>query len=338
MALNIGIMGFGRIGRNIFRILNNQDEIRVAAIADIVDPEALGYLLKFDTVFGRFPDAVFTKNNSLYVRGREIQIVQAKEPKDCPWSDLGVDLVIESTNKYKTRESLGQHLAGGAKKVVLTAPCEFNQVDFTHVRGINDRDLTAKHNLISSGSITTHCVSLIVKILDEAFGIENAFMNTVHAYTNAQRLADVPHNELRMSRAAAENIILAESKVHLSIDHLFPKLKGKFDSIAMNVPVPNGSCVDLVCNLSKDVTVDSVNETIRSAAGSRDYKNLIEYIDEPIVSSDVIGNTHSAVYDALATQVLENRTVKTLTWFDNGWGYAHRVVELIKMLQEMKAL
>lgn len=338
MAIKIGIMGFGRIGRNIFRILNNQTEIEVVAIADIVDAEALGYLLRFDTVFGKFPDAIFVKNSSLFIRGKEIKVIKAKEPKDCTWKDLGVDVVIDSSNKYKTRAALAQHLEQGAKKVIVTAPTKFEEVDFTLIRGVNDQELTSSQHILSSGSITSNCAALILKVLDEAYGVQSGLMNTVHAYTNAQRLADVPHNELRLSRAAAENIIPAESKVHLSIEHLFPKLQGKFDTIAMNVPVPNGSCIDLVCNLEKEVTVESINEVMKSAAGAQAYKGLIEYTDEPIVSSDVIENTHSAVFDGQATQVLDNKLVKTLTWFDNGWGYAHRVVEIVKMLKEIRAV
>lgn len=331
-------MGLGRIGRNIFRILHTQHHIEVVAIADIVDPEALGYLLNYDTVFGRFPDPVFVKGQSLFVKGREVQVVQAKEPKDVDWKKLGVDIVIDASAKYKTRAALQQHIDQGARKVILTGPCEFSEVDITLIRGVNDKQLTGAHNLISAGSITTNAIGIIIKILHEAYGIENAFLNTVHAYTNAQRLADVPHNELRLSRAAAENIIPAESKVPLSIDYLFPALRGKVDAIAMNVPVPNGSCVDLVCNVSKDVSIESVNETIKSAAASKDYKDILEYVTDPIVSSDVIRSSHSAVFDSMATQVLQNRLVKTLTWFDNGWGYANRIVEVIHTLSEIKAI
>ena len=338
MAIKIGIMGFGRIGRNIFRILHSQKNVEVVAIADIVEPEALSYLLKFDTVFGRFPDPVLTKGSSMFVRGREIRIVQAKEPKDVDWKSLGVDCVVEATAKYKTRTMLQQHLASGAKKVVLTRPSDFTEVDYTLIRGVNDAGLKPEHAIIGAGSITTNCISPIIKILDEAFGIERAYMNTIHAYTNAQRLADVPHNELRMSRAAAENMIPTESKVPLSIEHLFPHLKGRVEALAVNVPVPDGSSVDLVCDLNKDVTVESVNGVIQSAAGSSLYRGLIEYTEEPIVSSDVIGNSHSAMFDALATQVVEKRLLKTLTWFDNGWGYAHRVVEIIETLQSKGTL
>lgn len=338
MSIKIGIMGLGRIGRNIFRILHSQNQIEVVAIADIVDPEALGYLLNYDTVFGRFPDPVFVKGHSLFVKGREVQVVQAKEPKDVDWRKLGVDIVIDASAKYKTRASLSQHLENGARKVILTGPCEFSEVDITLIRGVNDAQLTNKHNLISAGSITTNCIGLIIKILNSAFGIENAFLNTVHAYTNAQRLADVPHDELRLSRAAAENIIPAESKVPLSIEYLFPELKGKVDAIAMNVPVPNGSCVDLVCHVSRDVSVESINETIKSAAASAEYGTILEYVTDPIVSSDVIRSSHSAVFDSMATQVLQQRLVKTLTWFDNGWGYSNRIVEIVKTLSEMKAL
>ncbi|MFH1262224.1 MAG: type I glyceraldehyde-3-phosphate dehydrogenase [Pseudomonadota bacterium] len=334
MAIHVGLMGFGRIGRNIFRILYGQDDIQVVAISDIVDPPALEYLLQFDTVHGRFPEPVTAKGDTLYVKGRQVKLVQGKEPKDVPWKDLGVDIVIEASARGRTRASLEDHLKQGAKRVVLTVPAH-DPVDAVIVRGVNDEVLNAKHRIISAASITTNCAGLMLKILNNAFGVERAFMTTIHAYTNAQRLADVPHTDLRQCRAAAENIIPTETHVTEAIGEIIPELKGKFAGMAMNVPVPDGSNVDLVTETKQPVTVESVNEIFRSAAGSI-YKGIVSYMDDPIVSSDVIGDSHSVVFDSLATMTLGDRMVKTLGWYDNGWGYAHRVVELVQRMSKFE--
>jgi glyceraldehyde 3-phosphate dehydrogenase len=334
MTINIGLMGFGRIGRNIFRILHGQDEIQVVAISDIVDPPALEYLLQFDTVHGRFPEPVTVKGDTLYVKGRQVRLVQGKEPKDVPWKELGVDIVVEASVRYRTRASLQGHLDRGAKRVVLTVPPQ-DPVDATIVRGVNDHVLSNKHRIISAASITTNCAGLMLKILNTAFGVERAFMTTVHAYTNAQRLADVPHTDLRQSRAAGENIIPTETHVPKALDEILPELKGKIGGMAMNVPVPDGSNVDLVAETKQPLTIESVNEIFRSASGGV-YKGIVAFADDPIVSSDVIGDSHSVVFDSLATMVLGDRFVKTLGWYDNGWGYAHRVVELVSRLAHME--
>ncbi len=330
MAIKIGIMGFGRIGRNIFRILHRQEEIEVVAISDIVEPESLEYLLRFDTVHGRFPDPVSAKGDSLYVKGRQIRIIQGREPRDVPWGELGAEIVVEASTKYRLRAQLEQHLEQGAKRVVLTVPSQ-DPIDAVVVRGVNDHVLNASHRIISASSVTTNCVAPILKIFHNAFGVERAFMSTVHAYTNDQRLADVPHTDLRRSRAAAENIIPTETYAPRVIGRILPELDGRLDGMAMNVPVPDGSNVDLVTETKKPISVEAVNEVVKSAAGSQ-YKRIVEYMEEPIVSSDVIGDGHSAVFDSLATMALGDRMMKTLTWYDNGWGYAQRVVELIQRL------
>jgi glyceraldehyde 3-phosphate dehydrogenase len=333
VAIRIGIMGFGRIGRNIFRILYKREDIEIAAIADIADPQALAYLLRFDTVHGRFPESVTVKGDSMYVRGRQIKILTKKEPGDVNWGELGVTIAVEATGQYRHRAQLERHLQAGAKKVILTVPPR-DKIDATIVMGVNDHILTKEHRIVSNASCTANAVAPIAKVLNDGFGIEKAFLTSIHAYTNDQRLADVPHTELRRSRAAAENIIPTTTWAPQAIEEIVPELSDDFDGIAMNVPVPDGSIADLVSLMSRNITAEEVNEVVRSAASSK-YRSIIEFTEEPIVSSDVIGNPHSAVFDGLSTQVVGGNLLKTLTWYDNGWGYANRVVELIERLTEL---
>ena len=333
MTTRIGIMGFGRIGRNIFRILSKRQDIEVVAIADIADPEALAYLLRFDTVHGRFPDPVIVKDRAMYVRGRKIAMLKCREPGEAPWGELGVQIAIESTGKYRLREQLERHLAAGADKVILTVPPR-DAIDATIVMGVNDATLEPSHRIVSNASCTTNAIAPILKILHEGIGIRTAMLTSVHAYTNDQRLADVPHTEMRRSRAAAENIIPASTHAMTVIESMLPELAGKLDGMAMNVPVPDGSIGDLVTLMTRSVTAEDVNAVVQSAAGSR-FRSIIEYSEDPLVSSDVIGNPHSGIFDALSTQVVGGNLVKTLTWYDNGWGYANRVVELIGRMAGM---
>jgi glyceraldehyde 3-phosphate dehydrogenase len=331
--VRIGIMGFGRIGRNIFRILHGREDVEVAAIVDIADPQALAYLLRFDTVHGRFPEPVTVKGEFMYVRGRQIRMITKREPGEVNWAELGVSLVVESTGQYRHRAQLQKHIDSGAERVILTVPPR-DALDATIIMGVNDHTLTREHRIISNASCTANAVAPIVKVLNEAFGIEKGMFTTVHAYTNDQRLADVPHTELRRSRAAAENIIPTTTYSPHVIEAMLPGLKGRLDGMAMNVPVPDGSIADLVTLMSRPVAVEEVNEIVKSAAANK-YRTIIEYTEEPIVSSDVIGNPHSAIFDALSTQIVGGNLLKTLTWYDNGWGYANRVVELIGRLEEM---
>jgi len=333
VATRNGIMGFGRIGRNIFRILHKNDGIEIAAIVDIADPQALAYLLRFDTVHGRFPEPITVKGDAMYVRGKQIRILTRREPGEAPWGELGVQIAIEATGQYRLRAQLEKHLQAGAKKVILTVPPR-DKIDATIVMGVNDRILTKEHRIISNASCTSNAVAPIAKVLNDGFGIDKAFLTTIHAYTNDQRLADVPHTELRRSRAAAENIIPATTWAPQAIEEIVPELSKDFDGIAMNVPVPDGSIADLVTLMNRSVTPEEVNEVVRSAAATK-YRSIIEYTEEPIVSSDVIGNPHSAIFDGLSTQVVGGNLLKTLTWYDNGWGYANRVVELIGRLAEL---
>jgi len=328
-------MGFGRIGRNLFRILYQSKAIRLAAISDIADHKALEYLLRFDTILGQFPDEVSIKEGHLYVAGRQVPMLSEKEPGDVPWGDLGVDVVIEATARKWSRQKLEQHLARGAKRVILCAPPQ-EPPDITVVMGVNDEQLTAAHRIVSNGSCTAHCAAPIVKVLHDAFGIRRAFLSTVHAYTNQQRLADVPSEDKRRGRAAAENIIPQETDAALMVSRLIPEMEGRISGGSMNVPVPNGSVVDLVCWHEKPVTKVAINEVIRTAASIDKWREIIEYEDEPIVSSDIIRSPYSTTFDSLASMVMGDYVSKTLSWYDNGWGYAHRVVDLINRFTEME--
>ena len=330
MAIRIGIMGFGRIGRNVFRILYPRDDIEIVAIVDIADPKGLEYLLKFDTVHGRFLEPVRVVDGNMYIKGRQIRMLQRNSPGDVDWGAMGVDIVIEATGQYRYREQLQKHLDSGAKHVILTVPPR-DEIDALVVMGVNDDVLTPETRIVSNASCTANALAPVIKILDEAFGIRKGFMTTVHAYTNDQRLADVPHSELRRSRAAAENIIPTTTFSPQMVERILPNMKGRLSGMAMNVPVPDGSVVDLVTIMERDVTREEVNEVVRSAAATH-LKNIVEFTESPVVSSDIIGNPHSAIFDGLATVVLKGSMLKTLTWYDNGWGYATRVVELVERL------
>ena len=333
-SVGVGLMGFGRIGRNLFRILYQSKAIRLAAISDIADHKALEYLLRFDTILGQFPDEVCIKEDHLYVAGRQIPMLSEREPGDVPWGDLGVDVVIEATARKWPRMKLEQHLACGAKRVILCAPPQ-EPPDITVVMGVNDEQLTAQHRIVSNGSCTAHCAAPIIKVLHEAFGIRRAFLSTVHAYTNQQRLADVPSEDKRRGRAAAENIIPQETDAALMVSKLIPEMEGRISGGSMNVPVPNGSVVDLVCWHEKPVTKVAINEVVRTAASTDKWREIIEYEDEPIVSSDIIRSPYSTTFDSLASMVMGDHVSKTLAWYDNGWGYAHRVVDLINRFTEI---
>jgi glyceraldehyde 3-phosphate dehydrogenase len=334
MATTIGLMGFGRIGRNLFRILYQSEDIKLAAISDIADHKALEYLLRFDTILGPFPDEVSIQEDNLYVVGRQIPMLSEAEPGDVPWGDLGVDVVIEATAQYRSREDFEKHLEQGAKRVILCVP-QKTPPDITVVMGVNDDQLRAEHKIVSNGSCTAHCAAPVVKILNEAFGIQRAFLNTVHAYTNQQRLADVPSEDKRRGRAAAENIIPQETNAAQVVTDLIPELTGRLTGASMNVPVPNGSVVDLVCWHEKKVTKGAINEVIRTAAASDRWREILHYEDDPIVSSDIIRSAYSSTFDSMATMVQKENVSKTLAWYDNGWGYAHRVVDLIEKFMEI---
>ena len=329
--MRVAINGFGRIGRSVFRILNTRDDVDVVAINDIFDKEALVYLLKYDTVMGRFPDNVNLDGDTLMTSRQKVKMIGERVPADLPWDSMGVDVVIESTGIFRMREQLEAHLSAGAKRVVLTVPAK-DEIDYTVVLGVNHDGLKPEHLIVSNASCTTNCLAPMAKVLHEAFGIELGVINTVHAYTNDQRLADVPHSDWRRSRAAAENVIPTTTGAARAVGKVLPELDGKLDGIAMRVPVPDGSVVDLNVLLEQSVSVDQVNDAVRSAADSGPVADVLEYSTMPIVSTDIIGNKHSSIFDAPFTRVIDNNFVKTLNWYDNEWGYSNRVVDLLILL------
>ncbi|MCU0231087.1 MAG: type I glyceraldehyde-3-phosphate dehydrogenase [Acidobacteria bacterium] len=332
MPITIGLMGFGRIGRNVFRLLARSDEFRIGAISDIADPEALTYLLRFDTTFGRFEDDVRHRDGKLYTWGREIPLINARDPGDAKWSDFGVDYVIEATGKPRDVGTLRRHLEAGARRVILCAPPTAKEhPDAYIVYGVNDRELKPEHLVISAASCTAHAAAPALAALNDAFGIECAHLTTIHAYTNAQRLADVPAGaNLRNSRAAAQNIIPSETNAAAVIGEVLPPMEGKLTAAALSVPVQNGSIVDLTAWFARPVTREAINELMRSAA-SGPYREILEYLEDPVVSSDVVKSPYSSHFDSLATMVQEGNLAKVLVWFDNSWGYSHRVIDLVRL-------
>jgi glyceraldehyde 3-phosphate dehydrogenase len=326
-TIKIGINGFGRIGRSVFRILSSRDDMEVVAINDLFENQQLVYLLKYDSVMRVFPKEVTADDDFMYVDGKKITMTAEKDPAKIPWGDLGVDIVIESTGVFTSREQLQKHIEGGAKKVILTVPAK-DEIDATIVVGVNDDTLKPEHRLVSNASCTTNCLAPLAKILDERFGIEEGFITTVHAYTNDQRLADVPHKDFRRSRAATQNIIPTTTGAAKAVGKVLPKLKGKLDGMAIRVPVPDGSIVDLVARLRGNPSTEQVNAAVRESAEG-ELKEIMEYSEVPLVSTDIIGNPHSSVFDALSTRATGDGYVKVVAWYDNEWGYSNRVVDLI---------
>ncbi len=340
MTTTVGLVGFGRIGKNLFRLLYNRDDIRVGAITDLDDPVGLEYLLRFDTVLGRFPDVVSIKESNLYVVGRQIPFLTGPKADEVSWKDLGVDIVLEATARSRTRKELEKHLSAGAKRVLSLAPPPPDAADAPDlmvVAGVNDDKIEARHRIVSNASSTVHCVAPIVKILQEAFGIERAIFTTVHSYTAHHRLADVPEQDKRLGRAAAENIIPQESRSPRMVVELVPEMKGKLTGYAMNVPVRNGSAVDLVCWFEKKVTAVAINEVVRTAAASERWKRILQFEDAPIVSSDVALSSYSNIFDSLSTMAIGERVGKTVSWYDSGFGYTHRAVDLIRRFAAIDA-
>jgi glyceraldehyde 3-phosphate dehydrogenase len=333
MATRIGINGFGRIGRSVFRILSQRDDINVVCINDLFENEQLAYLLKYDTVMGIFQKEVRATEDALYVDDQKIEMTEYRDPAAIPWKALGVDVVIESTGVFRERAGLEKHLAAGARKVLLTVPAK-DEIDATIVLGVNDDELKAQHRIVSNASCTTNCLAPIAKIMDESFGIEEGFITTVHAYTNDQRLADVPHKDFRRSRAAGENIIPTTTGAARAVGKVLPRLQGKLDGLAMRVPVPDGSIVDLVARLRSKPSVEDVNGAVRKAADGPMQK-VLEYSEAPLVSSDIIGNPHSSIFDAMSTHSLQDGYLRVVSWYDNEWGYSNRVVDLIDKMATM---
>jgi glyceraldehyde 3-phosphate dehydrogenase len=335
MTTRVGINGFGRIGRSIFRILHGVHGagrgLEIVAINDLFENEQLAYLLEYDTVMGRFQGKVESDAESLTVDGRRVAMTAETSPAEIPWRELGVDVVIESTGRFLKRSELEGHLAAGAARVVLTVPAK-DEIDAMIVLGANDEALSPAHRIVSNASCTTNCLAPLARVLDEAFGIELGVMNTVHAYTNDQRLADVPHKDLRRSRAAAENIILTTTGAARSVGKVLPRLAGRLDGVAMRVPVPDGSIVDFVVKFERGrPDREAVNAAVRAAAAGP-LRGIVEYTEAPLVSSDVIGNSHSAVFDALSTEARGDGWARVVAWYDNEWGYSNRVVDLLERM------
>ncbi|HEY5679041.1 MAG TPA: type I glyceraldehyde-3-phosphate dehydrogenase [Pseudomonadales bacterium] len=332
--MRVAINGFGRIGRSVFRIAETLGDIEIVAINDLFDDEALRYLLTYDTVMGRFEGDVRIEDGHMITPKSRARMLALADPTQLPWAELEIDAVVESTGVFRSREQVSQHLEAGAGRALLTVPAK-DDIDYTVVLGVNGEGLKAEHRVVSNASCTTNCLAPLAKVLHDAFGIREGVINTVHAYTNDQRLADVPHSDWRRSRAAAENIIPTSTGAAKAVGVVLPELAGRLDGIASRVPVPDGSVVDLFVELEKNVSVDDVHEVLEAAAGSEPMSGVLEFTREPIVSSDIIGNPHSSIYDASFTQVAGGRFLKALSWYDNEWGYSNRVCDVLRMMSAL---
>ncbi|MFH1209869.1 MAG: type I glyceraldehyde-3-phosphate dehydrogenase [archaeon] len=329
MIMNIAINGFGRIGRNTFRVLLNNNLYPIA-INDVGDIKTLIYLLKYDSVYGILKKDINSYENKIVIDGHEIITFSEKDPEKLPWHSLNIDVVIESTGLFTKRDDAEKHLKAGAKKVIITAPAK--NPDFTIVKGVNEHLYDKeKHNIISNGSCTTNCLAPIVKVLNDNFKVKKGFMTTVHAYTSDQRLVDSPHKDLRRGRAASFNIVPTTSGATTSVTEVIPELKGKLNGIALRAPVICGSIVDFVAEVEKETSVEEINNLFRSVSNYH-LKNVLQYTEEEIVSSDIIGNEHSCIFDGKCTMVIDNKLVKVLAWYDNEYGYSCRLVDVIKLL------
>ncbi len=330
MAITVGINGFGRIGRNVFRAIVQRGGMDVLAVNDLADAKSLAILLKYDSVHGKFDGSIEAKERSLLVNGKEVKLLMEKDPAKLPWKAIGVDIVIESTGIFTSRAECAKHLDAGAKKVILSAPSK-DKIDATIVVGVNNYDLKPEHKIVSNASCTTNCLAPLAKVVNDNFGIEKGLMTTIHAYTNDQRISDLIHKDLRRARAAAVNIIPTTTGAAKAIGEVIPSLKGKLDGLAMRVPVANGSVTDLVALVSKDVTVEDINAAMKKAAEG-ELRGILEYCADPIVSSDIIGNTHSSIFDSGLTYVIDKRMVKVVSWYDNEWGFSNRMVDLVELI------
>lgn len=332
--MKIAINGFGRIGRNAFKIAFDRDNIEVVALNDLTDPKTLAHLLKYDSTYGVYDKEVKATDDSIIVDGKEIKIYAVRNPAELPWGELGVDVVIESTGVFRAAESpkggYKDHIKAGAKKVILTVPAK-DKIDQTIVLGVNDGDIDGKNTAFSNASCTTNCLAPVAKVLNDSFGIKSGLMTTVHAYTNDQVILDMPHSDLRRARAAGLSIIPTTTGAAKAVGLVIPELNGKLNGMAMRVPTPTGSIVDLTVQLEKDCSVEELNAAIKAAADGP-MKGILEYTEDPIVSMDVKGNSHSSVFDALSTMKLGEGFFKILSWYDNEMGYSTRVVELAEKL------
>jgi glyceraldehyde 3-phosphate dehydrogenase len=331
-TIRVGINGFGRIGRLTFRAILKKSNLEVIAINDITDAKTLGHLLKYDSVHGRFPGDIAVDGDFLVVNGKRIRVYAERDPVNIPWKDLGVTVVVEATGIFRSREKMSKHLTAGASKVILTVPADKPEdVDATIVLGVNDNILKPEMKLISDASCTTNCLAPIAKVLNDNFGIKRGLMNTIHSYTNDQIILDAPHKDLRRARAAAVSIIPTKTGAAKAIGLVIPEIEGKLDGMAVRVPTSDGSLVDLTCELEKNVTKDDINAAMKAAANGP-MKGILEYIDEPLVSCDIVGNPHSSIYDSLLTKVIGGNFVKVISWYDNEAGYSNRVADTIEKI------
>src|ERR687886_796465 len=329
MPVRVGINGFGRIGRNVFRAAHESDaDVEIVAVNDITDSKTLGHLLKYDSVFGPFKGEVSVGDGALNVDGREVKVLAERDPAALPWDDLGVEVVIESTGFFTKRDDAAKHLSAGAQKVIISAPA--TEPDVTVALGVNFDDAydADNHHVISNASCTTNCLAPVAKVLHDTIGIERGLMTTIHAYTADQRLQDAPHKDLRRARAAAINLVPASTGAAKAIGLVIPELQGKLNGIAVRAPVLNGSVVDLVCTVERSTNEDEINDAFRSQADSGGFTGILRYTEEPIVSSDIVKSPYSSIFDSGLTSVLDGTLVKVVAWYDNEWGYSNRVVEL----------
>ncbi|MCX6286405.1 MAG: type I glyceraldehyde-3-phosphate dehydrogenase [Bacteroidetes bacterium] len=328
-TIKVGINGFGRIGRLTFRALLKKENVEVVAINDLTDSRTLAHLLKYDSVHGKFPGTVTVEGDYLVINGKKIKVHAEKDPANLPWGSLDVTTILECTGIFRTREKMSKHFAAGAKKVLLSVPSDTKEdVDATIVLGVNDSMLTHEMKLISNASCTTNCLAPIAKVMNDNFGIVRGLMNTIHSYTNDQIILDAPHKDLRRARAAAMSIIPTKTGAAKAIGLVIPELDGKLDGFAVRVPTPDGSLVDLTCELAKKTTKEEINAVMKAAAEGP-MKGVLEYTEDPIVSVDIVGNTHSSIFDSLLTKVMGGNFVKVISWYDNENGYSNRMADLV---------
>ena len=332
MAVRVGINGFGRIGRLVFRAAMEQGGCYVLAVNDITDPHTLAHLLKYDSVHGKYPGSVEPKDGAIVVDGAEIKVLSERDPANLPWGDLGVDVVLESTGLFTEREKTSGHLKAGAKKVLISAPAKGE--DVTVVLGVNDSALKPEYTIVSNASCTTNCLAPMVKVLNDNFGVRKGLMTTIHSYTNDQAVVDQPHKDLRRARASAVSMIPTTTGAAVAVGKVIPELNGKLNGMSVRVPTPNGSLTDFVAELKRSATEDEVNEAFKAASQGGSLRGYLFYSEEPIVLADIIGDPASCIFDAPSTCVVEDNLVKVIGWYDNEWGYANRCSELIKLMAD----
>ncbi len=329
-TIKVGINGFGRIGRLTYRALLTKPNVEVIAINDLTDANTLAHLFKYDSIHGKFPGTVIVEGEFLIIDGAKMRVIAERDPANLPWGELGVEVVLESTGIFRNREQLGKHIAAGAKKVLLSVPANKPEdVDLTVVLGVNDELIKPDMQFISNASCTTNCLAPVAKVLNDNFGIVKGLMNTIHSYTNDQIILDAPHKDLRRARAAAMSMIPTKTGAAKAIGLVIPALEGKLDGFAIRVPTPDGSMVDLTCELAQEVKIDEINAAMKNAAEGP-MKGILEYLTDPLVSVDIVGNTHSSIYDSLMTKLIGGNLVKIIAWYDNEVGYSHRMADLVE--------